>query len=164
PQYLQNDLIQQYTAQKGVPPTGADLAQIADQASQDANSPLLSAVHGLQRMLKGTPLDVAPNRWYWAPTRIIAEAPDGGGGAIAEFPFFTFLYGDLHAHMIAMPMQFIAMAFVLNELLLAGNDKRRRWSLFLAISLGALTVGMLRGTNTWDWITYMILGVAGLTF
>ena len=42
-------------------------------------------------------------------------------------PIFTFVYGDMHAHMIAMPMQLAVMGLVLNEILLAGSTKRRRW-------------------------------------
>lgn len=161
---LQNQYVQEYTVKNGAPPAGDDFNDIIAQAIRDSESPLQSVWRGLQRVLSGAPLDLAPNRWYWAPTRIISESPDGGGNAIAEFPFFTFLYGDLHAHMIAMPMLFLVMAFVLHEVLAAGDDPRRRLPLVLALALGGLTVGLLRPTNTWDWITFMLLGVLGLAF
>jgi YYY domain-containing protein len=164
PLYIQNDLIQDYTAQHGQPPVGDDMNQIVQQANDIANSPLQSALYGLKKVISGQPLNLAPNRWYWAPTRVIMEAPDGGGNAIAEFPFFTFLYGDLHAHMISMPLLFVVMIFVVNEVLLAGDDPRSRTTSFLTLALGALVVGMLRATNTWDWVTFMALSLLGLSF
>ena len=45
--------------------------------------------------------------WYWASTRVLE-------GTINEFPFFTFLYADLHAHMIALPFTIVALAIALN--------------------------------------------------
>jgi YYY domain-containing protein len=158
-------LISEYTAaHNGVLPTGEDMARISQQAREEAASPALSAFRGLSRVLKGEPLNLAPNRWYWAPTRIIMEAPVSAGGAIAEMPFFTFLYGDLHAHMIAMPMLFLVMGFVLNEVLVAGQDSRGRFAVFLSLFIGALSAGLLRATNTWDWVTFMLLSVLGLGF
>lgn len=161
---LQDQLIREYTAANGESPTGEELTAIVDRASAIAASPLQSAIRGLERVLRGEPLNLAPNRWYWAPTRVISESSGGTDAAIAEFPFFTFLYGDLHAHMIAMPMMFLAMAFVLNEVLLAGRDTRRRLAGLLALAFGAGVIGLLRATNTWDWITFMLLGVLGLGY
>ena len=44
---------------------------------------------------------------FWRSTRFIGpEEP----GPIHEFPYFTFLYGDLHAHMLSMPLQVAAVA------------------------------------------------------
>jgi YYY domain-containing protein len=161
---LQDQLIREYTEANGEAPTGEALTAIIDRASADAASPLQSAIRGLQRVLRGDPLNLAPNRWYWAATRVIAESSGGTDAAIAEFPFFTFLYGDLHAHMIAMPMMFLAMVFVLNEVLLAGRDNRRWLAGLLAMAFGAGVIGLLRATNTWDWITFMLLGVLGLSY
>jgi YYY domain-containing protein len=157
-------LVNEYTLQHSAPPTDVDLANIRRQAQEQSSSSILSAVRGFSRLFKGEPLDLAPNRWYWAPTRILMEAPANAGGAIAEMPFFTFLYGDLHAHMIAMPMLFLVMGFILNEVLLAGKDRRTKLAVFGALFFGALAVGLLRGTNTWDWITFTILSILGLSF
>lgn len=41
-------------------------------------------------------------------------------------PYFTFVYGDLHAHMISMPLMIFAIGFVLNEILLAGREDSPR--------------------------------------
>jgi YYY domain-containing protein len=165
PAILQNVLIEEYTAKNNNEPPSADkLTEIEKQANDESESLSQSFVRGLGRLFKGETLDIAPNRWYWAPTRILAEPPVNSGGAIVEMPFFTFLYGDMHAHMIAMPLQFLAMVFILNELLLAGRDTRRRYMQALALALGALTVGLLRATNTWDWVTFMVLSVLGLGF
>ena len=120
---------------------------------------------GMGDILNGKPLPMATHRWYWAPTRIVAELPNNaGGGAILEMPYFTFLYGDLHAHMIAMPVTLLALAWLLAEIIGAGRRLRTWWEAGLALGIGALAVGLLRPTNSWDWITYLLLGVAGLTY
>ena len=38
---------------------------------------------------------------FWRSTRFIGPEDVG---PIHEFPYFTFLYGDLHAHQIALPL------------------------------------------------------------
>ena len=122
-----------------------------------------SVFRGIGRASNGG-FSVSPDRWFWGPTRVLAEPPVNSGGAIAELPYFTFLYGDLHAHMIAMPLQLFVLGFLLNEVVLAGRARRSLFVAGLSIFVGGLAVGMLRATNTWDWATFMVLGVAGLAF
>ncbi len=176
PQGLEAFLVARHTRETGQMPAGDAYDQLVERAQRgdlgdrlsyelDNSASLVSSLlSGFGQMLQGQTLPIAPNRWYWGPTRVLAETPGVEGQAITEIPFFTFLYGDLHAHMIAMPLLFIVMAFVLNEALLAGRDPRGRAARFLALALGAGTVGLLRATNTWDWITFMLLGVAGVGF
>ncbi len=164
PGIMQQQLMLEYRVKNGTDATGADLDKITQEAIDESNSFVDSLVRGLKGGVNNVMAQIAPNRWYWAATRILQETPDGGGGAIAEFPFFTFLYGDLHAHMIAMPLLFMVMAFVLNEVLVAGDDRRGNWALFLALAFGGLTVGMLKATNTWDWVTFLLLGGLGIGF
>jgi YYY domain-containing protein len=164
PAIVQQQLMADYQEQNGVDASGEALNLIVQQASDSAASPLQSLVRGFQRLSAGDELSVAANRWYWAATRVLSETPGGGGNAIAEFPFFTFLYGDLHAHMISMPMMFLVVVFLLHEVLVAQQDRRRIMWLGLALVFGGLVAGLLRATNTWDWITFMLLGVLGLGF
>jgi YYY domain-containing protein len=79
-------------------------------------------------------------------------------------PIFTFIYGDLHAHMIAMPLIIFAVAFVFNELIVSGRDRRPWWAQAGALAVGAAAVGMSKAVNSWDWPTLMVLCVAGLGF
>jgi YYY domain-containing protein len=105
---------------------------------------------GLWRvMFEGAGLGMRPESWYWHPTRII---PSEAGNPVAEFPVFTFLYGDLHAHMIAFPLTLFALALVLDW----ARAPRPNWGSLL---LGGLTIGALRATNTWDYPTYLVLGL-----
>ncbi|MBI5959148.1 MAG: hypothetical protein HY866_10460 [Chloroflexi bacterium] len=126
---------------------------------------------GLPDVLSGEPLQSGPNaplsshRWHWGPTRIITELPNNaGGGAIAEMPFFTFLYGDLHAHMMAFPVTLLVLLWLVAEIIGAGYRLRRWWEAGIAVIIGALAVGVLRPVNSWDWITYLLVGAAGLTY
>ncbi len=107
-----------------------------------------------QVIAHGATLPLRPESWYWNPTRIIPAWP-GEVGPITEFPAFTFLYGDLHAHMIAFPLTLLALALVIYWV----RDPRPRWSSLL---IGGLVLGALRPTNTWDYPTYLALGLAGL--
>jgi len=48
--------------------------------------------------------------WYWNSSRVL---PDSSGSPITEFPLFTFIYSDLHAHMIALMITILAIAWAL---------------------------------------------------
>ena len=119
---------------------------------------------GLVQLFETKTLHYRMDEWYWNPSRAI-----GGehGGPITEFPFFTFLYGDLHAHFIALPITVLALAWVLSVVLSRGKSGKRNRGLIdlLAVPLfGALVVGALRPTNTWDFYPYLALGTAALLF
>ncbi len=110
------------------------------------------AIQGLGRLFSGESLPIGWGDWYWTPSRIMPY-PDL---AVTEFPLFTFLYSDLHAHMIAMPLTVLVIAWALSTLL-ARNLSRWQWLATLAF--GGLVIGSLRPTNTWDFPTYLALGV-----
>ena len=175
PQGLADFLLEEFTLEQGAIPLPADRQQLLEAARANfladrlryefhhAQSLWSGLLQGASRWLAGEALPVASHRWYWAPTRVLAETPGVGGNAITEMPWFTFLYGDLHAHMIAMPLQLFVMLFVVHEVRIAGREGRSRARRWLALALGALAAGMLRPTNTWDWPAFTALGLAGLT-
>ena len=180
--YLYTEAVENYKETNGLPPDEVTTYQLQQLANERANSGRLDdrleyefnnvstlisgLINGTGKVLQGQEPYIAPNHWFWSPTRTIAEilGKRQSDGAINEMPFFTFLYGDLHAHMLAMPMTIFVLAFVFHEVLVAGDDKRRGLARFVALFLGALTVGMFQATNTWDLPTYMILSVLGLGY
>jgi YYY domain-containing protein len=50
----------------------------------------------------------SPHWWWWKATRM------GSSWNITEFPFFSFLLGDLHAHVMVLPFSVLGFALVLN--------------------------------------------------
>lgn len=105
-------------------------------------------------VVQGADLSLRIESWYWHPTRIIPTLP-GEVGPINEFPAFTFLYGDLHAHMIAFPLTLFALALAVYW----AQERHPRWA---SILIGALVIGALWPTNTWDYPTYLALALAAL--
>ncbi len=70
---------------------------------------LVKAVAGLyQVLIGGKSLPFRPEWWYWNASRVM------GNGEINEFPFFSFLYGDLHAHVIALPFATLALGLIVS--------------------------------------------------
>jgi YYY domain-containing protein len=115
----------------------------------------VAMVRGMWQVLAhGATLDLRPEAWYWNPTRIIPVWA-GEVGPITEFPAFTFLYGDLHAHMTAFPLTLMAIALAVHWV----RSPRPRWPSLL---VGGLVIGALYPTNTWDYPTYLALGLGGL--
>lgn len=119
---------------------------------------------GIGRALTGEILPIGHDRWYWGPSRVLAETKGVEGNAITEMPYFTFLYGDLHAHMINMPLILLTVLFLFNELIQVGRDRRGYIERFLALSLGAMAVGLMQATNTWDWPSMTLFGAIGLGY
>ena len=80
------------------------------------------AVQGFFKALSGTPLPYYLGDWYWIPSRAI-PAP-GDVEPITEFPFFTVLYADPHAHLFALPISLLALTFALAMVLGRGRWNR----------------------------------------
>ncbi len=142
---------------------------------------LISALVGIWKVVaKGASLQFRPEWWYWDATRIIPIDP-GEVGPINEFPAFTFLYADLHAHAMALPLTQIALAVALQWALGTANRcltgvresaqgmmhrlrRVARWALPRpagSLLLAGLVAGALRATNTWDYPTYLALMTVG---
>jgi YYY domain-containing protein len=123
------------------------------------------AVDGFVQVLGPATL---PSYRYWDPSRVIPYT-------INEFPYWSFLFADLHPHMIGIPFTvlFLALTYQLLssfEACPANSEQRRGWRfwshllwsglagsglhLALALVLGALAV-----INTWDLPTYFGLAV-----
>ncbi|MBE3040629.1 MAG: hypothetical protein IMZ62_17675, partial [Chloroflexi bacterium] len=111
-------------------------------------------IKGFFLTLGGVHLPFGPGNWYWDPSRIL---PSQSGDPITEFPLFTFLYSDLHAHMMALPLTMVVIAWALSVLM-----AKAKWKSALdagaGFFIGALVIGALKPTNTWDFYTYLILG------
>lgn len=112
------------------------------------------SIKGLVGFIAGANLPYSVGDWYWNPSRVLPQSP------ITEFPFFTFLYGDLHAHMISLPITLLVLGWSLSVIsskwkfrgiILSGVQKA------LVVGFGAIVIGALKPTNTWDYPTYLIL-------
>ncbi len=112
------------------------------------------ASEGLVKAIAGQALPYGRGDWYWNPSRVI---PPGPGNEITEFPFFTFVYSDLHAHMMAMPLALLALAWALSII----KGRRTSW---LSLLIGGLTIGALYPTNLSDIYTYLPIGFAALAY
>jgi len=108
----------------------------------------------------GAHLPYGPGDWYWIPSRAL---PDASGAPITEFPLLTFIYSDLHAHMIALMITVLVIAWVLS-LLLAKARWKNRFDAVASFFFGALVIGALKPTNTWDFYPYIILASAVLAY
>jgi YYY domain-containing protein len=111
---------------------------------------------GLMEYSKNPILPFYPGDWYWIPSRAIGDGP------ITEFPAFTFLYADLHAHLIALPVTLFALSWVISIVLGKSRWGDQAGRLFLpgcilSCVIGAVAIGALRPTNTWDYPTYLVL-------
>lgn len=92
-----------------------------------------------------------PHRWYWFPTRIIAESANRtrNGGPITEVPLFSFLFGDPHAHLYTL----LPVTLYLIILFLLVTQRK----LWLGLLVGMLS-GIIFMSNVWDILLYVPLG------
>ena len=134
-----------------------------------------------------TPNGWVPTRfiWWWRASRVIHDCsfqgllsgdcnPPNNWEVIDEFPFFSFLLGDVHPHVLALPFVLLAVALALNLISnqQTNNPTNQRipnlqshisnlvasafggWTQFI---LYALCLGALGFLNTWDFPIYLFL-------
>ncbi|MFW6174860.1 MAG: DUF2298 domain-containing protein, partial [Chloroflexota bacterium] len=98
---------------------------------------------------------------FWRSSRLFPEASPGS--EITEFPYFTFLFGDLHAHMIAIPFALLGVGLSISIFLRSASTPRGRLSVTLAsLATLALTIGALRTTNAWDFPTALAIAAIAI--
>jgi YYY domain-containing protein len=103
-------------------------------------------------------------RWTWSGSRAIDNT-------ITEFPFFTGLYADLHAHVVALPLTVVIIALCLSLTTIRRVDLGQRTAFLnsssrqaaLLIALLALFLGTLSTTNVWDVPVYALLAIVTLS-
>jgi YYY domain-containing protein len=106
------------------------------------------------------------DNWYWNASRSIPVplGTDGGPtevGPITEFPFFSFLYADLHAHSLALPSMLLALAG--SAAMILSPQRLRRWKTALPlVGITALAVGSLWPINSWNYPISLLIALAGL--
>lgn len=94
---------------------------------------------------------------YWRSSRIIPFT-------INEFPFWSFLFSDLHPHVIDLPIA-VLMLGVVGTLLLSGEQKsdlpgEKKWGNVVLYLLAAFIFGTIACVNPWDMPVYaLILGI-----
>ena len=117
------------------------------------------SLKGFFMVLAGLHLPYGPGDWYWFSSRIFPPGYD----VFYEFPAFTFIYSDLHAHMIALMLTVLAISWALSVLL-----AKARWdnptNTVMGFFMGGLIIGSLKPTNTWDFYTYIVFGAVVLAY
>ncbi len=115
------------------------------------------------------------NWWWWHASRVIHDRDPAGQTVevIDEFPNFSFILGDMHPHVLALPFVILAIGLALNLLLAtlaaepdaAPLSQVRTWLIarfplgFLGFGLYAVVLGGLSFLNTWDFPIYLALTV-----
>jgi len=136
-------------------------------SSFESNLPgLQTAVTAAGGLVKVLGPERLPSYAYWDPSRVIPET-------INEFPYWSFLFADLHPHMIGIGFTVLFLALAWSMLTSARRpapalaEGWRAWTgyvvaaatgdgLYLAL---ALVLGALAVINTWDLPTYFGLAV-----
>ncbi len=126
---------------------------------------------------------LAPERfyWWWRASRVLTDRDLAGNAmeVIDEFPFFSFLLGDMHPHVLGLPFVLLAVGLALALVLGVHGTIRRpaeslgRWPLIaelleafplrgVGFALYALCLGGLAFLNTWDFPIYVFLVMLAL--
>lgn len=123
-----------------------------------------------------TPAETLAAGWWekaygvgWRSSRIVCDTArvrndcEGRYETINEFPSFSFILGDLHPHVLALPFVLAALALALNLALLR---RAVQWRIgrdeWLRIGVTGAAIGSLYALNSWDFPTYLL--VAAVAF
>lgn len=106
----------------------------------------------------------------WRSSRIVCDGPrldnlcsSPATETINEFPFFSFLLGDLHPHVMALPYTLVAIGIAWNlALACAKSAGMLPSSGLIRVATGGVIVGSLYALNAWDFPTYLLLVAVGV--
>jgi len=110
-----------------------------------------------------------PDFWWWFHASRVINTFDGIhfiDNTIQEFPFFSFLLGDMHPHVMSVPFVLLFVGIALNIYRLPADFWRSYRSpyTYAIILMAALVLGGLGFNNLWDMPTFaaLLIGVLAL--
>lgn len=102
--------------------------------------------------------------WWFHASRVIHDRTPAGESIglqpIDEFPFFSFLLGDMHPHVLALP--FVLLALMLSLNLLAEREPQRGRLRAAQAALYVVAFGALAFLNTWDLPIYLFILIGAM--
>jgi YYY domain-containing protein len=114
--------------------------------------PVLNQQGTLQTTSTWYPNDQWSFWWWWRATRMASS------WNIMEFPFFSFMLGDLHPHVMVIPFALLSLGFTWSIFasgdVLDGSWWRRNLLLFAVFGIVLGSLGLL---NTWDLPTEFLI-------
>lgn len=92
-----------------------------------------------------------PNmQYFWSSTRIFSD------GAFAEYPLWSFLFADLHAHVLSYPFSVAFLCLLFYGIDHIWKDFSFKSSKFF-LGVYAFSFGFLALLNGWDFVIYSVL-------
>lgn len=98
---------------------------------------------------------------YWFPnsTRYIGYNPETNDKCIHEFPSYSFVLGDLHAHVVNTMFVIVVIGLMLSWILKIRKEAGFVWNwkrciLDPHVLMGGFFIGIFKFTNYWDFVIY----------
>ena len=102
----------------------------------------------------------APNIMEWMLNFDFWSAPWLIPGAMAQYPYYIFLAGTLHAFMMSIPFQLMFITLIFALLRKSHfSDKIARLDTLLDVSILGLCLGFFSLINTWEYPVYILFTV-----
>jgi YYY domain-containing protein len=102
----------------------------------------------------------------WLASRVVEDTdPLTGDPAmtINEFPSFSFILGDLHPHVMALPITIVSLVIAVNLFHREPHGEGSQGFLrFAPLVAGGAIIGALYPLNSWDYPTYLAAAILAL--
>ena len=147
---------------KGIPAVTGALAGIAVSIAGNMHYVIYACIIPWIQKLKG---EEVSSYWFPDATRYIGFNPDVDDKTIHEFPCYSFVLGDLHAHVVDIMFVLLILALLYawmkkvrtTRLTLENTAKKEFWRkqlLMPQLLAAAALLGMFHWTNFWDFVIY----------
>ena len=157
---------------KALPSVTGILAGISVSIAGNMHYVIYGQIIPFIRKLKG---EEVSSYWFPDATRYIGFNPDVEDKTIHEFPCYSFVLGDLHAHVVDIMFVLLLLGLLYawmkkvrtTELSRDSMSRREFWKKQLLmpqlLAAGAL-LGMFHWTNYWDFVIYFVVTCGAALF
>lgn len=111
------------------------------------------------------------NKGYWFPdaTRFIGYHPETNDKTIHEFPSYSFVLGDLHAHVINIFFVLTVIGILFGWMCMRREAKEQKWTVMQEVFHPSMImigffIGLFHMTNYWDFPIYYVVSGAVILF